>query len=179
MTLSFSTKWPTRMQSCAGQPNFFINKIWLSLVAGKLSVQPYAQHFKYDKRHTDKFGMSWDYAAPVAETKPKLHTIRAGHRWKPGMKIHPVINNRTANRFQFAPVIECVSVQDIEIKHSGYAPNYPLVMVHNGKHLMNPMGCEEMCHIAVNDGFETIDQFFEYFNEDFEGQIIHWTTLRY
>lgn len=28
-------------------------------------------------------------------------------------------------------------------------------------------------------GFDTIEEFFAYFNEDFVGKIIHWTDLRY
>lgn len=171
MTLSFSTKWPVRMQSCAGQPNFFIQKIWMTIPGATLGLLS-----DYYSAYMDKFGYCWDASQPP---RAKAHTIRRGHRWKPGMKIHMAINNLTANRFQFAPIVQCVSVQDIEIKHTGYAPNYPLVMVHNGKHLINPLGYDEICQLAINDGFETIDQFFEYFNEDFEGQIIHWTPLRY
>ena len=133
MTLSFSTRWPARMQSCAGQPNHFIQKIWPSIPGATMGLLS-----DYYSMHMDKFGFVWDTHNAHFSIKPKRHTIRAGHRWKPGMKIHMVINNRTANRFQFASVIQCVSVQDIEIKHTGYAPNYPLVMVHNGKHLMNP-----------------------------------------
>lgn len=177
MTLSFSTKWPVRMQSCAGQPNYFLEKIW-SGFHHKGMLGP-LERIDYDQEHKERFGSYWDGWYTPDTTLPKLHTIRRGHRWKRGMKIHMAINNRTANRFQFAPVIQCVSVQDIEIKHTGYAPNYPLVMVHNGKHLMNPLGYDEIYRLAINDGFETIDQFFEYFNEDFEGQIVHWTKLKY
>jgi hypothetical protein len=33
--------------------------------------------------------------------------------------------------------------------------------------------------LAINDGFETVEHFFRWFNEDFSGKIIHWTDLRY
>ena len=36
-----------------------------------------------------------------------------------------------------------------------------------------------MWQLAINDGFESLKHFFEYFNEDFEGKIIHWTDLKY
>lgn len=170
MTLSFSTKWPARMQSCAGEPNYFIEKIWYAR-----PIFWDGKYMDYLEKHKVLFGDLWD----GADVLPKLHTIRRGHRWKPGMKIHMVINNRKANRFQFAPVIECVSVQDIEIKHTGYAPNLPLVMVHNGKHLMNPLGYEEISELAINDGFDSPEHFFEYFSEDLQGQIVHWTHTRY
>lgn len=33
--------------------------------------------------------------------------------------------------------------------------------------------------LARNDGFDSVDEFFEWFSEDFDGWIIHWTELRY
>lgn len=36
-----------------------------------------------------------------------------------------------------------------------------------------------MLKLAINDGFESIDDFFNYFNEDTTGKIIHWTDLEY
>jgi len=176
MTLSFSTKWPDRMQSCGGQPNYFIEKIWRSLA---IKGEPISTFREYQSGFIEKFNGLWDISPGTHVSMPKLHTIRRGHRWKPGMKIHMVVNNRTDKRFQFAPVIQCVSVQDIQIKHTGYTPNHPLVMVHNGKHLMNPLDYHTIYRLAINDGFNGVNHFFEYFNEDFEGQIIHWTELRY
>lgn len=175
MTLSFSTKWPARMQSCAVQPNYFIQKIWKAIPDATLGILS-----DYYSAHMDKFGYCWDTYQPP---RPKLHTIRRGHRWKPGMKIHMVINNRTPRRFQFAPVIRCVSVQDIEIKEKVMTPfpcyktNDQRVFTVNvdGKYLIG----DRIMDIAINDGFDSADHFFEYFNEDFEGQIIHWTPLRY
>jgi len=34
-------------------------------------------------------------------------------------------------------------------------------------------------HLAKNDGFEGIEDFFKWFNEDFKGKIIHWTNYKY
>ena len=50
--------------------------------------------------------------------KPKKHTIRKDEkdRWKVGNDIHFVINNRTKNRFQFAPITKVKSIQIIKIK---------------------------------------------------------------
>lgn len=33
--------------------------------------------------------------------------------------------------------------------------------------------------LAMNDGFESVDQFFAWFNKDWKGKIIHWTDLKY
>jgi hypothetical protein len=37
----------------------------------------------------------------------------------------------------------------------------------------------ELKILSVNDGFDSVDDFFEWFNEDFAGKIIHWTDLKY
>lgn len=114
-----------------------------------------------------------------SSVNPKLHTIRAGTRWEAGMDIHFAINPRSKNYFQFAPVMECTGVQEIEIIHTGYSPNTPAVYIHNGKSLMNPLSYSEIETLAQNDGFESIEQFFAWFNKDFKGQLIHWSDLRY
>ena len=33
--------------------------------------------------------------------------------------------------------------------------------------------------LTKNDGFESVESFFEYFNENFRGKIIHWTEFTY
>lgn len=77
-----------------------------------------------------------------------------------------------------------MSTQTIEIIH------YPLTIPKgemrywvkiDGKLFYDVAGIEKdkMLQLAQNDGFDTIEEFFEYFNEDFTGKIIHWTGLRY
>lgn len=184
MTLSFSQTWPSRMGELAGQPNYFTNKImksmWLNypdetrkFVIGRTTKQ--ARRFMEIQPFEDLTFVE-EVLLP-----PKLHTIREdkSNCWKAGMKIHPVINNRTKNRFQFAPVIECVSVQSIEITKSelleyGYASKIPLVYIDDV--LLETADLEKL---AINDGFPTLKAFFAYFNEDFTGKIIHWSDLKY
>ena len=33
--------------------------------------------------------------------------------------------------------------------------------------------------VSINDGFETMDDFWTFFNEPYQGMIIHWTDTRY
>ena len=33
--------------------------------------------------------------------------------------------------------------------------------------------------LAKNDGFESMDGFWAFFNEPYQGMIIHWTETRY
>ena len=163
MTLGFS-------QEIKGVKNFFVKKIWKSLVLHEISSGVF--YVKYQNQHFAKFLRYWD-GSDTSGLKPKLHTIRQGvGRWRAGMNIHMVINNRTANRFQFAPTIKCKSVQKIEIKW-------------NSKHIVTVYIDGKSIHadvlevLAVNDGFNSLADFFAYFDKDFTGTLIHWTDLKY
>lgn len=110
------------------------------------------------------------------EVVSKIHTIRqdASNRWKAGNKIHFVINNRTPKRFQFAPVIYCTGIQKIVIIYARGSRSRRWVVVDDSLQTE-----QELITLARNDGFESVDDFFAYFSEDFEGKIIHWTGFRY
>ena len=115
--------------------------------------------------------------------KPKLHTIRAGNRWKQGNSIQMATGVRTKKYFQFngdgIGLDVCKSVQDIRIVHSKYNGDKGLdkgSWVFIGGIELGDFWLHEL---AVNDGFEDAEDFFKWFNEDFEGQIIHWTDLSY
>lgn len=150
MTLSFKTKFKN------GEPTYFLEKIHNGLVDHGL---------KNDIKFFDKY-------------TPKIHSIREDKtdRWKAKRDIHFVINNRTKDRFQFAPVIKCKSVQTIQILHrknkNGDTETWLQV---DGKLLMY----HEIAQLAVNDGFDSILDFLDFFSEDFSGKIIHWTDLKY
>lgn len=153
------------MGDLAGQPNYFPEKI-LSGLPGDPDVFAF-QNTGYD------FSM---YA--MQELPFKFHTIREDkhNRWKPGVKIHPVINNRTKDRFQFAPALVCTGVQLIRICHR-FVPYPPAVYV--GGYLMDRLDDEQVHQLAINDGFPSVEAFFMWFNKDFQGKIIHWTDLKY
>lgn len=118
---------------------------------------------------------------------PKIHTIRAGHRWKEGDLMHMAYGVRTKNYCQFnkgIPELERVkSVQDIRIDHYPLS-NYIKVTI-DGKsyrvfeHEKIHADHDVIRQLAINDGFESIDHFFSWFSEDFSGQIIHFSSFRY
>lgn len=165
MILSFSTKFPN------GKPTRFIEKIWDGLINNNLVTV--CEFTKFLNNYVDRFNDVWD-STDGSFYNPKLHTIRKDehNRWKPGMKIHFVINNRSKNFFQFAPVVECKSVQKIEIfKRDGLR----FIRI-DGRFINSNQVAEE---IAINDGFDSVDDLFNWFNKDFTGKIIHWTDLRY
>lgn len=179
MTLSFSTV-------INGKPNYFIEKIWAAIKLFKLTGIESIQYHGYKTDFKEKFGNLWDGFEKFnfeEQANPKLHTIRLdqNNRWGAGYDIHFVINNRTKNRFQFAPVIKCVSVHEIKIEHheskaiAGIILHPFASVTIDGKILRY----ESIKQLAINDGFDSVEDFFAYFNKDFTGKLIHWTDLKY
>ena len=69
--------------------------------------------------------------------------------------------------FRFAPKIPVKSIQQIKIKDD-------LIYI-DGFALSR----KEVKQLAINDGFDNVSDFHNYFNEDFIGKIIHWTDFKY
>lgn len=123
---------------------------------------------------------------------PKIHTIRADEKdlWKVGKNIHFIINNRTPNRKQFAPLTPVISTQKIEMNNRfGYSSFEVLIdgkifaQRHYGNDKdINYQGLEKL---AINDGFDCVADFIKYFesqmdeNNVFKGKLIHWTDTIY
>lgn len=116
---------------------------------------------------------------------PKRHTMRTNDktRWNVENNIHFVINNRTPKRFQFTPVIPVKSVQKIEIKWMLFTKEIinrkPIVWIDSLPFYDVTTGLNRGIEIlSKNDGFESEKEFFEWFNVDFIGKIIHWTDVK-
>jgi hypothetical protein len=175
MILPFSTQ-------LNGKPTYFPEKILKSLldlyqgnemIVGLIheSVYDYSQYKK------DDFINILDL---IEESKPKKHTIREDKkdRWQFGYLIDFFINTRTVNMFRFAPRINVVRVQKIEIIYNeeiceSLGPE-PAILVDGV--CLNIFQIEKL---AENDGFDSVVDFFNYFNTDFTGKLIHWTDLKY
>lgn len=138
---------------------------------------------------------------------PKRHTIRidASDKWKAGRSIQMVYRGagyKIKNEFNngFPDLQRCVSVQKITIKWSKDKSElgkiadmlgidhkdvevhiddrwYASVRFNDGFAGHNHRDVEAMLY--QNDGFDNLFDFFNYFNKDFIGKIIHWTDLRY
>lgn len=167
MKLSFGT-------SINHQPNYFVEKIWKGLLRGPVSMDE--SYVNYQVRYIKKFGKAWDGDSFGEFLEPKLHTIRKDldNEWAPGLGIQLVINMNTADEFQFVPTLTCTSVQRISIDYSNLIHEGPAVFVD-----YELLDRETLHKLAVNDGFPTIADFFLYFNEEFTGNLIHWTALKY
>lgn len=172
MILPFSTK-------LNGKPTYFVERIHHGL-ATKLHLE-LERKFYYPELD----------ALELKICDSKIHTIREdkNDRWKPGVMIDFFINARTKQMFRFAPRVKVVSVQKIEITYFDEqnpkftaqlskiaAEYYNEVEVVVDNEVLNAKAINEL---AQNDGFDTIEDFFAYFNTDFTGKIIHWTDKRY
>ena len=122
-----------------------------------------------------------EMSLPILFT-PKIHTVRKGHRWKPGMSIQMATGVRTKNYRQFnkdIPLLStCISTQSIIIIHNVLdAPfTLPRVRIYIDNNLIT---YDTGSLLAINDGFSLLTYFLRFFNKDFDGQIIHWTDFKY
>jgi hypothetical protein len=176
MILPFSTQ-------INGKPTYFVDKIWSGLIAQKLATIETCRRYEYNREKVTPKEF-----AIVPHYFPKLHTIREdkNDRWKVGTKIDFFINCRQKNMFRFAPVLPVVSTQKVHIMWVNtfgtfvarvFIDDQSFACVNFEKKEMIVTG--KMLELAQNDGFDTIEDFFAYFNKDFTGKIIHWTDLRY
>jgi hypothetical protein len=107
----------------------------------------------------------------------KLHTIRQSKRIKKGMRLSMRYWKDKPYRspqVEFCEA-ECLATQDISIRWIGDDNvKYPFVII--DEYCLED---DEVKRLAINDGFDSVEHFWKWFNKDFEGQIIHWTDLRY
>ena len=169
MILPFSTQ-------INGKPTYFVEKI-LKSFDGKDCTE--------DDKLMLKEAINLELLSPFKydEVNPKLHTIREdkNDRWKPRVMIDFFINARQKNMFRFAPRVPVVSTQRILMSYA-YANIIQITI--NGR-ILNDW--QEKEKLAINDGFESWDDFVDYFipiiekseNGFFTGKIIHWTDLKY
>lgn len=172
MILGFSTQ-------LNGKPTYFVEKI----IKGLIDAGHYEKNHDEIKKFisdcaTEKciyYHRMWEL---IFDQTSKLHTIREDkkERWKPGTKIDFFINCRQKDMFRFAPVLPVVSIQKIEIKY--------LIRDNIGSTISVKIDNIEIDYskifdLAHKDGFDSIEDFFAYFNEDFTGKLIHWTDLKY
>lgn len=183
MILPFKTK-------INGKPTYFVEKIWAGLE--NHCVDSFYHEGKVSGKY--EFENNWSFA-------PKIHTIREDktNRWQVGKMIDFYINNRTKKAFCFAPRVPVTNIQTIKLD---YAPSFVYLYIDDEcveaariddggiEYLFRSLSTEGDCPImhslAINDGFESITEFLNYFypyEKDgttcFEGKIIHWTDLKY
>lgn len=156
-----------------GKPNYFVEKILNGLIYSGFINEIKHHHLKIDLyKKTGEQNFIWG---------PKIHTIRKDEkqRFKPGINLHLVINPYSkTKRLQFAPLIKCTSIQKIHISfwYNTDTEEFttPLILVDDKE-----LNKKQMQQLAINDGFDTLEDFLTYFKGGFVGKIIHWTNFKY
>lgn len=97
----------------------------------------------------------------------KLHTIRQKSIAIGTMMNHIVYPYHKERRCVLSNF--CISTQMITIEPSSRT------IIIDGKEQSK----SDMERLAKNDGFETMDDFWTFFNEPYQGMIIHWTNTKY
>lgn len=92
--------------------------------------------------------------------------------------------------FCFAPILPVISTQKFEIKYFEYLNNKEISIFIDEKIFatatytfgvnVTPFKVHmKILKFIENDGFNTTEDFFNYFNESYTGKLIHWTDKRY
>jgi hypothetical protein len=166
-----------------GKRTYFVERIWEGFFRNERFDLTEQLFHSYYNQHKRRFGHVWD-ELPLGKPRmenPKIHTIRedVADRWKEGTPIHYTINNRSKDSFRFAPVIPCTSTQPILMT---LEPDGIYIAV-SGR----PLAPAEKVELALNDGFDTWEDFEAVFMSMLKkkpdnwmaGKIIHWTDHKY
>lgn len=158
-SMMFARTFPTSHPR-KGEPTRFVEKIWAGLADdGYLMDRQDFRNYQPD--------IHIYYTA-----KPKVHTIRAGLRWKEGDRFSPryweVLPYRSPQAI-FAPALQVKRIWSIQIWPSGH-------VIIDGKafgELLDPS--DEVKRLATNDGL-SVDDMAAWFRDTkpFDGQIICW-----
>lgn len=172
--ITFSIQYPS-YHSRKGERTLFIEKVWASLVDQQIAFPEFWEEWYNLNCAYDFDGNGFSNTT----IEPKHHTIRAGKRYKAGMKVSPRFwsgKPYASKQITFAPDIEIKKVFDFEIKVEGedvciFIDNYPLYQ--EGEDVVT--GLYELNELAKNDGL-TIEDFKSWFKwpKAFSGQIIAW-----
>lgn len=103
----------------------------------------------------------------------KIHTMREDvkNRWRVGMGMQLCYGVRT-KQFEMWADTECKAIQIVNIKYSGSA--IPEITI-DGR-LCHAL---EIVMLAINDGFDSLDDFLAWFDKDGEYKLLHWTDFIY
>lgn len=125
---------------------------------------------------------------PVILAGIKVHTIRKDEQnlWQPSMAIHMVSDEpgNLSNTFNdnIPELQTCISTQRITITYYMFptaadaAGHISGAGVKIDGRALSPL---EIHELAVADGFNNIDDFFNWFTGSFTGKLIHWTNKKY
>lgn len=158
-----------------------VSKIWENIRRIHIDIPKVTNEFE----EIMIIGFKERFIQPIIDGKKK-HTIRDDktNRWCTGKKMNMAIGVRTKHYKQFIEKT-CTGTQHIKITYL-FVQNRAIVHIDNcffgevffaENKVLTFTGDLEI--LAKNDGFENVNEFFEWFHSDFTGKIIHWTDFRY
>jgi len=169
MKLQFATFFPKRMPIMGGLPTDFKAKLWQGFAKMDLNNLNSSKYIEYLKRLTPA------EVALIGHVNPKLHTIRTDEN----DEIHPGVEIYFFDDLDLiiAPPLECTHTQKIMIDRVGCTGFWRMdvVVSIDGRVLQH----WEVLTLSRNEGFDSPDDFFEFFDKDCMKKIIHWTKIKY
>jgi hypothetical protein len=148
--ITFSRYFP-KGHPKAGQPTYFVEKIWKGLWDKEESGHNpiYPQWMNYDQA----FPVTYDIKENIHNHQPKWHTIRAGNRWKVGDQYSPrVWSGRpyASKQIEFAPPITIEKIWEFGISKDDY-------FLRDESGVIKSVGFNRLIEIAQNDGLGADD----------------------
>lgn len=161
--ITFSTAFP-KTHVFSGHPTYFVERIWRynEMYRNQSPSPEYDEILKLEVKRYSAYNIP-----------PKLHTIRAGNRWRAGEMFSPRIwsgKPYKSKQIIIAPDMVIRSVQSIEID---LTKGYKNIVI-DGKYIDD----KECDLLAANDGLSW-DGFEDWFNKPFKGQIVNWSDHKY
>lgn len=163
--ITFSRFFP-KYHPRAGQQTFFVEKIYSAIGVGGEYLHiplPDVDNFMYN--HDENY------------FEPKLHTIRAGNRFKVGEKFSPRVwsgKPYASKQIIFAPDIEIKQIYDIEILNQNIFLNGSYFGYYKRGYYN-----DDVTTLSNNDGL-CLSDFENWFgSKPFKGQIICWADVSY
>lgn len=107
---------------------------------------------------------------PAIVAGTKVHTIREGQRWRVGETAQFCAKAHQPDQYEFWSPRPIISVQNLRLTRNE--------LWVDGR-LLNPT---ELLALAQADGFTSVADLLAFFADrplPFQGQLLHWTSLRY
>lgn len=172
------------MGDLADRPNYFIEKIWAGL---DVDDATYEQWMGEDGILDREMGDTLSIGYPEYHT-PKIHAIYRDldETFTAGVNLK-ILSGRIDKLIQVVPDMKCISVQTIEVKFHPEIRKYQTFRgLIDGEWVKSDVfvdgkwiNGEVIERLAINEGFDSVEHFFRYFNRDYTGKIIHWTDKKY
>lgn len=166
--LQYASTYPAHLERIGGQATHFKVKLWQGFTNMTLNDLQEVEYVKFLKK------LTMDDINLIGHKNSKLFTIRKDSEdlIQPGVEIG--FFDEAGN--EFAPVIRCVSIQEIKIRwYSRFGDWRGDTLTFIDSIAVRGNVVEEL---ARKDGFDSVEDFFTWYNEDFTGKIIHWTDLK-